>query len=67
MDTQDKIKELIKNGATQTDIEKNTEISQATISRILNGRHQRIKKSTKEKINALYESVFTEISHIDAA
>lgn len=44
------IKALLAAGDTQADIEKGTGISQATISRILNGEHQDPKSSTVNKL-----------------
>lgn len=48
---------LVSHGLTQKQIEERTGISQATISRILNGEHLDPRYSTSQKLRLLVEDV----------
>lgn len=48
---------LVSHGLTQKQIEERTGISQATISRILNGEHLDPRYSTSQKLRLLVEEV----------
>ena len=48
------VESLIALGFTQQDIEDSTGVSQATISRILNGFHRDPRFSTTEKLNRMF-------------
>ena len=53
----DSVEVLVGFGLTQKQIEEKTGISQATISRILNGEHLDPRYSTTQKLKALVEEV----------
>jgi len=55
MNTKEKLKALIGIGLTQLEIANETAVSQATISRILAGKHADIKASTADSVSVMYE------------
>lgn len=60
------VESLIALGFTQQDIEDSTGISQATVSRILNGFHKDPRFSTTEKLNRMFKEAKADAASLES-